>query len=80
MREPDAFHRDITYRMLGSAYEFHQGFQHRHYRLADVLACPRHIIHFVLADVVIPFSRLIQQFLGIRQIEGRGMFSVRRHR
>ena len=66
--------------MLGSAYEFHQGFQHRHYRLADGLACPRHVIHFVLADVVIPFSRLIQQFLGIGQIERRGMLRVRRHR
>ena len=80
MREPDAFHRDIAYRMLGSSDEFHQGFQHRHYRLVDVLACPRHVIHFVLANVVIPFSRFIQQFLGIGHIERRGMFRVRRHR
>ena len=80
MREPDVFHRDITYRMLGSADEFHKSFQHRHYRFADGFACPRHVIHFVLAYVVIPFSRLIQQFLGIRQIERRGMFRVRRHR
>ena len=71
---------DIADRTFGTADDIDQRFQNRHNSLADGFALTRHIVKFMFTDVVVPFAGFVKEFLGVGEIERRGMTGVGRHR
>ena len=69
MTEGNPLDGDVTHGMLCRADKLHQGLQYRNNGIADGLTFSRHVVELMLPDIMIPFARLVEQFLGICQIE-----------
>ena len=78
--ECDTFERDALHGIVRRALHAQQCFNRRHLNIGigHRLSLSRHIVHLLLPGIKIPFSRSVEQLLGIGKIERRVM-SVRRH-